>query len=113
MRSFFVIAALFAVVSVQAQTTPAENDMDAVIARRLMQQPTGQTLLGFQPQKPNEIRINGIVYSGIAVQLATTDNPLELINPLAPPEYGSSEDNTVYDPVTGRASGLKLFSIQF
>jgi hypothetical protein len=65
------------------------------------------------PREPNETKINGITYSGILVQLATTDQPLELINPFAPSEYGSAQDNTVLDPITGRPSGLKLLSIEF
>ena len=66
-----------------------------------------------QPEKPNEIRKDGVTYSGILVELSKTDKPLELINPLAPPEYGSAEDNTARNPFDGEVSGLKLFSIQF
>ena len=114
MKSLLAILALFAVVTARSQTaTPAETDMDILVSRRLMQQPANQSLLGIQPEKPNEIRRNNISYSGIGVQLIKTDNPLQLINPAAPIEYGSSEDNVAWDPITGQVSGLKLFSIQF
>ncbi|MCX6903177.1 MAG: hypothetical protein NTW03_06790 [Verrucomicrobia bacterium] len=54
-----------------------------------------------------------IVCSGIAVQTATTRNPLQLINPFAPAAYGSGEANTLRNPLSGRPEGLKLFSIGF
>jgi hypothetical protein len=76
-----------------------------------------------QEVKANEIASGRATYSGIAVQLLKTDNPLQLINPLAPPEYGSAEDNVIIDSFPERASpavpdtyfGLrwKIFSIGF
>jgi hypothetical protein len=54
-----------------------------------------------------------ITYSGVVVQAVKSRNPLQLINPLAPANQGSSEANTVRDPITGRSEGLKLFSIAF
>jgi hypothetical protein len=54
----------------------------------------------------------GIEYSGSLVQ-ATRSNPLQLINPFAPAIYGNGEANTVLNPVTKAAEGLKLFQISF
>jgi hypothetical protein len=102
-----------AIIVSRAQTTSPGDSMEAQIHQRLQQRPADQALIGVRPQRPNEVQLNGVTYSGITIQLARTDNPLQLINPAAPPQYGSSEDNTVRDPITGRASGLKLFSIQF
>jgi hypothetical protein len=119
MKFIFAMLVLFAVVGVRSQTivrtqtTPGENDMNTLVVKRLMQRPTDQSLLGLQALKPNEIKMNGVTYSGIFVQLSKTDKPLQLINPAAGPEYGSSEDNTARDPITGNATGVKLFSIQF
>ena len=62
---------------------------------------------------PNEAAFGKVIYSGIAVQLVKTDNLLQLFNPAAPLEYGRAEDNTVWDPITGKASGLKFLSISF
>ena len=62
---------------------------------------------------PNEVKLGKIELSGIAVEAATKPNPLQLINPLAPPSYGSPEDNVLRDPISGHVSGLKLFSIKF
>ena len=51
--------------------------------------------------------------NGIIVEVVKTRNPLELINPAAPVEYGRAEDNTVRDPIDRKVTGLKLFSIEF
>jgi hypothetical protein len=75
---------------------------------------TLQTVPEFAPpEKPNEIRTGRMITSGIAVEAVKVKNPLQLINPLAPPEYGSGQDNVVHNPVTGEAAGLKVLSFQF
>jgi hypothetical protein len=112
MKLPLAVLILFAAFGAYSQTTSSQNSMDSQITRFLKQNP-GQNLFITGSERPNEIKRNGISYSGIFVELMKTDNPLELINPAAPPEYGSSEDNTARDPITGRASGLKLFSISF
>lgn len=65
------------------------------------------------PPKPNEIKTEKGVYSGVLPQVAKTDNPLQLVNPAAPKEYGDAKDNTVYDSRTGQAQGIKLFSFSW
>ena len=40
-------------------------------------------------------------------------NPLQMLNPQAPAKYGTSLQNVVYDPVTGRFIGVKFFEIFF
>ncbi len=63
--------------------------------------------------KPMEI-INGkVTYSGIAVELLKADNLLELVNPLAPANYGSGEESILRDPHSGRVYAWKLLSIRF
>ena len=54
-----------------------------------------------------------VALGGIAVASPRGKNPLQLINPLAPRDYGAAGSNLSRDPVTGRVSGLKLLSIQF
>ena len=63
--------------------------------------------------RPNEIIKDNVSYSGIGVQLVKPGNPLQLVNPAAPARYGSAEDNTLRDPISGQVSGLKIFSIRF
>jgi hypothetical protein len=64
-------------------------------------------------EKINEVVDDGITYSGIAVAMVNADNELQLLNPVAPEEYGTAEDSVVRDPITGKVSGLKIFSIRF
>ena len=66
-----------------------------------------------QAPKANEIVRGNVVYSGVAVQVVRTSNPLQLVNPAAPARYGSAEDNVLRDPTTGRSEGLKFLSIRF
>ena len=114
MKTLLTLAvSLFAAVALHAQTVPPDDAMQSQITRSLMRQPPDQTLLTLRTEKANEIRKNGLSYSGILVELTKTDQPFQLINPAAPADYGSAEDNTARDPITHRVSGLKLFSIQF
>ena len=52
-------------------------------------------------------------YGGIIVQVRRADNPLQLINPFAPAEYGAAEANLPHDAVTSLPTGLILFSVRF
>jgi hypothetical protein len=72
-----------------------------------------ETLPQFTEQKPNEIRAGRLTLEGITVEAVKTDNPLQLLNPFAPSQYGEAEDNVLRDPISGRISGLKLFSVRF
>jgi len=65
------------------------------------------------PPKPNEIKTDSGTYSGVLPQLVKTDNPLQLVNPAAPEEYGEAKDNTVYDSRTGKSQGIKIFSFSW
>jgi hypothetical protein len=65
------------------------------------------------PERPNEIVGPRFSYSGILVQLFKTRNPLELINPFAPAQYGLASDNTAWNVIDGTPAGLKIFSIGF
>ena len=55
----------------------------------------------------------GATYTGIGVQLIQAEQPLQLLNPLAPKSYGTGEQNVVFDLFTQRPSGLKFFSFNF
>src|SRR3954463_4213743 len=106
MKSLFAIAALFAMVTAgSSQTaTPGIDPMETHIAGALRQQPVNRGVLDARQERPNEIIRGNVTYSGILVESAKTRNPLQLVNPAAPPEYGSPEDNVVRDPIDGRVS---------
>jgi len=53
-------------------------------------------------------------YGGILYKAYRADNPLQLINPFAPREYGESDAAELRrDPITGVPSGFSVFSIRF
>ena len=62
---------------------------------------------------PREIPFGHGTANGIFIELFTTDNPLELINPAAPERYGSANDNTVQDITSQKPSGLKFLEFRF
>jgi hypothetical protein len=109
MRALLVSAGLLLTFGASGQDPRIDENLRTDISRRVKE---GQAL--YQPAaKPNEIKSKNVTYSGIAVQVVKTDRPLHLINPAAPAQYGSAEDNVARDPITGKVSGLKLFAISF
>jgi hypothetical protein len=38
-------------------------------------------------------------------------NPLQMLNPLAPAQYGSAAQSVLLEPYTGKWNGIKLFEI--
>lgn len=52
-------------------------------------------------------------YDGAIPQARRSRNPLQLINPFAPANYGSGLNNVVVDPRTGRAEGISIFTARF
>jgi hypothetical protein len=66
-----------------------------------------------EPDKSNQIVGERFTLSGIAVQAIKAENPLQLLNPIAPQKYGSGRDNVTREPRTGRVNGLRIFSIEF
>lgn len=69
--------------------------------------------LGLPSEPYNTIVGDRVAYSGIAVQLLRAPRPLQLFNPWAPPAYGPSDQNLIFDPITHRPAGLKFFAISF
>jgi hypothetical protein len=117
MKKFLALAVLLAGFSAYSESTIGSDTMESQIRRGLLDS-RNQSVLTLQNEKPNEIRHGNMTYEGIFVQFMKSDNKLQLINPAAPPQYGSGRDNLVEDPSTpglgssGR-EGLKLFSIEF
>jgi hypothetical protein len=64
-------------------------------------------------EKPNELRLGKIALNGSLVELAKVANPLQLFNPWAPREYGESQDNAAFSPISNEVTGWKLFAIDF
>ncbi len=113
LNAVLILAALLAVCAANAQSTktppqspeplfPGQNTLRAT-----------ELFPDRQEVKLNEAYFGHLTFSGIGIELVKAGNPLQLINPAAPAAYGYADDNVVRDPITGRASGLKVFSLQF
>ena len=103
--SLAIAAAMFVALANASAQDDYQSDLSTPLSL-LMRNPLPQT-------NANEVIWNGAGYSGIVVDLFTAPQPLQLINPFAPLDYSSPEDNTLRDLYTGRAEGLKLFSVRF
>src|SRR5438309_12072641 len=99
MKSICALLFALSIVVVKAQLTNATASSAAPLPNidqwsltGVARHPEQAPLLTFQ-QKPNELQLGKITLSGIAVEAAKVDNPLQLFNPWAPPQYGESQDN--------------------
>ena len=109
MKRISIVVVALAVCCANAQPATSEKALDSQAITRLSK----ATSLPAYQARPNEVVRGRVVYSGIAVELLHTHNPLQLFNPLAPAKYGSGFDNVLRDPISGRADGWKIFSIGF
>ena len=65
-------------------------------------------------EAPNQIKGRRANYSGVIAQMIKSGNPWQVINPLAPQEFGNGNQNQAMDPYSEeKPNGLKLFSIEF
>jgi hypothetical protein len=114
MKSILTLFAALWVVAANAQNTGGGASANSHESpQSLLTTPSTETLINLKLSKPNEITAGRITLSGIVVEAVKIDNPLQLINPFASASYGSAEDNTLRDPLTEKASGLKVFAIRF
>jgi hypothetical protein len=70
-------------------------------------------MLSIERPAPAEIPLGHLTLNGIAVQALKADNPLELINPGAPEQYGSTDQDLLSDPISKKAPGLKILELRF
>jgi hypothetical protein len=105
-----ILVLLFAVLPLMApaQTKPVESWSDLELATFARSYTLGTPLVTY-----DTIAGERVTYSGIAVQLFRAPQALQLFNPWAPRAYGPSEQNLVFDPLTKRPAGLRLFAINF
>ncbi len=105
------LALLFSALSLLAANAAPPSTSDPLEARTAKR--AKETPLIITEKKPNEIKAGRLTFNGIAVQIVKTDNPLQLINPAAPAEYGWAEQSVVWKQGENKVSGLKIFSIVF
>ena len=108
MKKVLVFLFALGIVAANAQSARTDESLEARSERRLK-----ETKLELRVEKPNEITAGRLTLEGITVQAAKTHDFLQLINPFASEKYGSAEDNVARDPIDGKVTGLKIFSIKF
>ncbi len=117
MRSVIIIALTVLVASaaqaqvkggqaLKGQATRKEASSAAVVTKSEVQ-------AGATNAVSRSLKNPNIVYSGMGVQAVKSRAPLQLINPLAPANYGTGERNITRDPANGRVDGWNLLSISF
>ena len=109
MKRLFIIVCGVAMLAGGVTQARGEDTLESELGARLKK----AIDLSASEVKPNEIVSGGLTYSGVLVEVVKTDNPLQLVNPFAPEQYGSAWDNSLHDLKTNTASGWKLFSIDF
>lgn len=108
MKNSVILIFALGLASAGAESGPPSDNFEAKSAQRAQETP-----LTLNEQKPNEIKVGKLCYSGAAVEAFKIDNPFQLISPFAPSQYGWAEANIVRDPHDGKIDGLKIFSIEF
>jgi hypothetical protein len=109
MRTVFTLACILAVFAANAQPPPAEQPLESQTASRL-----GRLGPRVYPEvRSNELVKGNVIYSGIVVGLLKTGNPLKLINPPAPPQYGPPKGAVTRGWSSGPIGGFTLFAIRF
>ena len=114
----------------QPPTTSSTNTLHAVSRHNLVANKGGssQTNAGAMPAAKTDLSgtasstsratqngkaaIDRKKYGGLFYDVFTTPEAYKLFNPFAPIR-DDQEDNTAYDPITGKASGVALFKIHF
>jgi hypothetical protein len=107
MKAIILALALVTAGTLAAQETkPADHSATTVL-------PPFRATVVMQNGKMNEVIGSRFIYTGIAVQMVKAQNPLQLVNPMAPAEYGTGDCNMDRDIITGKPTGFKIFSIKF
>ena len=108
MKKMLTLSIVLLPLAIHAQFKPAEGISDAELATYAR-----AYVLGLPPVSYDTVVGERVVYSGIVIQLFRAPNPLQLLNPWAPKEYGPSDQNLAIDPVTKQPAGLRFFVINF
>ena len=108
-----VAAGLFTVSGLHAQTTQSTRTTRATISARNSARLNAQRRTVIRAQ--NNVTTTAPRIDGSFVRAVRSGNPLQMINPLAPAEYGDGRDVTRHevDDPSQRPQGLKLFAFEF
>ena len=83
----------------------------ATASAQTYRSPIGQQ----QPVRPTGVKpppvTEGRTYEGSIPAGVRGGNPLQMLNPKAPAQYGTAHDHVIYEPYTWKWKGIKLFEI--
>jgi len=99
MKTVLVCAMIFGHFAAQGQELASARAHRVVCpAAAVVVQPAGKSVLANRyPAPVGEMTTeNGRTVEGVFLRIATAPRPLEMINPLAPPHYGSAGDLVTY-----------------
>lgn len=111
MKLLLILVCGLAAGTLRAELAPADHQVEKNSAS--VSRPTESSPLRQSTNNPAQIQGKKFTFGGIFVKCAKTDKPLQLLNPAAPKKYGNGEDIVYHDPMTGKPSGWKLFSISW
>ena len=83
----------------QTLPKPADSDAEFQTIRPLATPTTGQ--------------VSRVVLEGALVRATRAGQPWQVINPLAPKEFGDGYDNVSLSPITRQPAGVVLLSVRF
>lgn len=72
-----------------------------------------EALIGFQTGKVNRAFGLNLTVDGVVPRLVRAEQPWQLINPLAPSEYGIGAEILSVNPATRRVWGISFFTFRF
>jgi hypothetical protein len=113
MKTILVLCGLLVAYTASAQSSNAPAASGGPSAGTQITGTRAETTVGLELAKPNEIVKGDFTLSGILVEAVKTRRPFQLLNPLAPVQYGVPADNIVKDPINGKVTGLKFFCVRF
>ena len=108
MKALVIISVLFVAGMAAAQSPDNERSLESSTPRGLRERPQI-----FHPESRYEIQGTHFTYSGLAVAIAKSPNPVEMFNPLDEDNFDGSANNTVWNEKTGRPLGWRILTIKF
>jgi hypothetical protein len=122
MKTTFALLCLTACSFIQAHAQPAEAVLGATNQVRRTEVPRLdaplterqiEAMLRFQTDTVTRVLGVNVTVDGIVPQALRVRQPLQLINPLAPMEYGIGLEQVNVNPRTRRVEGLSFFTFRF
>jgi hypothetical protein len=98
-----------AVATATNQTRPA----DVLHLDPELTQQQFETMFRFQTDMVSRVFGINATFDGVIPRALRAEQPLQLINPLAPPEYGIGAEILSINPLTHRVEGISFFTFRF